>query len=49
MEEIRDYWPVKVMLVKRHTHYPAPSNVAVSKELGKILFVLIEMAVDEWI
>jgi hypothetical protein len=41
MEDIRDYWPVKVQLVKLvkgHTYYPVPSNVVVIKDLGKIIF-----------
>ena len=52
LEKVMDCWPVKVKLVKRHTHYPVPGNVKasvkVSKELRKIVtvFVHTKKAVD---
>ena len=36
---MKNIGPSKVKLVKRHTHYPVPSNVNVVKELGKIMVI----------
>ena len=41
----------KVKLMKRLTHYPVPSNLKVSKELGKIMIIFVhtKRAVVLWI